>query len=126
MKLLSGVDIVNNNRIKRLLERSPNAILDIFSENEIEYCSKKKYKEQSYGARFAVKEAVIKATDSRLFEYHLYDIETINLPTGKPVVNIKSEKLITKIKSLLNKDMYTISVSISHEKEYSIAQVIIY
>lgn len=126
IKILSGIDIVNNNRIKRLISRSPNALEDIFSKKEIEYCSKKKYSEQNYGARFAVKEALIKATNSHLFDYELNDIETVNLESGMPVVNIISNKLNQKIRSLLNKDDYKINVSISHEKEYSIAQIIIY
>ena len=126
LKILSGVDIVNNSRIKRLIERSPQAVNDIFSKNEIQYCNKKKHFEQSYGARFAVKEAILKATDSHIFAYKLYEIETINLDSGKPVVNIISKKLLEKIKALLNKEDITINVSLSHEKDYSIAQVIIY
>lgn len=126
LKILSGIDIVNNSRIKRLIERLPNAVNDIFSDKEIEYCNKKKHFEQSFGARFAVKEAILKATDSHIFAYKLYEIETINLESGKPVVNIISNKLLDKIKVLLNKEDFTINVSMSHEKDFSIAQVIIY
>jgi holo-[acyl-carrier protein] synthase len=126
MKLLSGIDIVNNQRIKKLLERSPDAVFDIFSKKEIEYCNKKKHYEQSFGARFAVKEAVLKATDSGIFEFKLYEIETTNLESGKPVIHIHSAKLIKKIKEKLEKEEYDINVSLSHEKDYSIAHVIIY
>ena len=125
-KILSGIDIVNNSRIKRLVERSPKAVEDIFSCSEIDYCKKKKHFEQSFGARFAVKEAILKATDSHIFAFKLYEIETINLESGKPIVKIKSKKLIQKIKTLLGKEEYIINVSLSHEKEYSVAQVIIY
>ena len=124
--ILSGIDIVNNQRIKRLIERSPQALNDIFSKKEIEYCEKKRFCEQCFGARFAVKEAIIKATDSHIFDYKLYDIETINLNSGKPKLNIYSEKLNNKIKKLLNKNEFEINVSLSHEKDFSIAQVIIY
>ena len=61
-----------------------------------------------------------------LLRFKLSDIETINSKTGKPKINIYSSKLDLKIKKILNKDDYTINVSMSHEKEYSIAQVIIY
>lgn len=124
--ILSGIDIVKNERIKKLVERSPKALGDIFSKKEIDHCMKKKFYEQSLGARFAVKEAVLKATDSHIFEFKLSDIETINSKTGKPHINIYSDKLNLKIKNKLNKDNYTINVSMSHEKEYSIANVIIY
>lgn len=124
--LLSGIDLVNNTRIKNLIIRSPTAIKDIFSNKEIEYCNKKRFPEQSYGARFAVKEAIIKALNSSIFDYELNKIETVNLETGKPIINIYSDKLIKKIRKLLNKEDYMINVSITHEKEFSIAQVIIY
>ena len=124
--MLSGVDIVQNERIKRMLSRSPHAIKDIFSSKEIEYCSKKKYPEQSFGARFAAKEAIIKATDSSIFDYHLYEIETLNTESGKQELVINSQKLKDKIQQLLLKEDYKVNVSLSHEKEYSIAQVIIF
>ena len=124
--ILSGIDIVKNQRIRNLIEKSPKAVNDIFSQKEIDHCMKKKFYEQSLGARFAVKEAILKATDSHIFEFKLSDIETINLKSGKPHINIYSDKLDLKIKNKLNKDNYTINVSMSHEKEYSIAQVIIY
>lgn len=125
-KILSGIDIVKNQRIKKLIERSPKALEDIFSKKEIEHCMKKKFFEQSLGARFAVKEAILKATDSHIFEFKLSDIETINSTTGKPKINLYCDKLDLKIKKILNKDNYTINISMSHEKEYSVAQVIIY
>lgn len=126
MIILSGVDIVNNNRIKKLIERTPNAINDIFSLKEIEYCSNKRFSEQSFGVRFAAKEAIIKATDSHILEYELHEIETLNTESGKPVMNIINNRLINKIKTLLKKEHFTINISLSHEKEYSIAQIIIY
>ena len=62
---------------------------------------KKKFYEQSLGARFAVKEAILKATDSHIFEFKLSDIETINSKTGKPSINIFCNKLDLKIKNAL-------------------------
>jgi len=124
--ILSGIDLVKNSRIKRLIERSPNAVFDIFSQKEIDYCSKKKFPEQSYAARFAVKEAVLKATNSGIFDFVLSKIETVNLESGKPIINILSKKLHNKIVNLLNKKKYNITVSISHEKEFSVSNVIIY
>ena len=53
-------------------------------------------------------------------------IETINTENRKPVLKINIERLNDRIKELLNKDEYKINISLSHEKEYSIAQVIIY
>jgi len=124
--ILSGIDIVSNDRINLLINRSPETVKEVFSPIEIEYCNKKKYPEQSYGARFAVKEALMKATNSDILEYELNKIEIINKENRKPFLNIKIDKLNNKIKELLEKDNFTINISLSHEKDYSVAQVIIF
>lgn len=126
MIILSGIDIVNNKRIKKLIERSPETIKEMFSQIEIDYCNKKKYPEQSFGVRFAVKEALIKATNSDILEFELNQIETINTENRKPILKINNEKLNNRIRKLLDKDDFKINISLSHEKEYSIAQIIIY
>jgi phosphopantetheine--protein transferase-like protein len=126
LNILTGIDIVKNSRIKRMLERNPDAVKDIFSPLEIEYCEKKRFYEQSYGARFAVKEAIIKALDLGILSAELPKIEMVNSGSGKPIINIHSDKIKQKIYSMLGKDRYTIKVSVAHEKEYSVASVIIY
>lgn len=124
--ILSGIDIVNNHRIKKLITRSPHTINEIFSKKEIEYCQKRKFPEQSFGARFAVKEALLKASDSDILEYDLSKIEIINTDSRKPILIIHIDRLNEKIKKLLNKEIFKINISLSHERDFSIAQVIIY
>ncbi len=124
--ILSGIDIVNNHRIKKLITRSPHTINEIFSKREIEYCQKRKFPEQSFGARFAVKEALLKASDSDILEYDLSKIEIINTDSRKPILIIHIDRLNEKIKKLLNKEIFKINISLSHERDFSIAQVIIY
>lgn len=126
LNILTGIDIVNNSRIKKLLERNPDAVKDIFSPLEIEYCSKRRFCEQSYGARFAVKEAIIKALDLGILSVELPKIEMVNTESGKPIINIYSDKVKQNIYAALGKERYTIKVSVTHEKEYSVASVIIY
>lgn len=126
MKILSGIDIVSNLRMKKLIERSPDALKDIFSPLEIRYCKGKHAAYQSFSARFAVKEALIKAIDGDLLAYDLWKIETVNTETGKPELHIHCERIKEKIRDLLGTDLYSVQVTISHEKEYSVAQVLIY
>lgn len=126
MKILSGIDLVNNLRIKKLIDKKSPVIYEIFSEKEIEYCMKKKNYENSFGIRFAVKEAIIKATDSDILEYELNKIETINTESGKPEVKINIDRLNNKIRSLLGKKDFTINITVSHEDNYSVASVLIY
>jgi holo-[acyl-carrier protein] synthase len=126
LKILSGIDIVRNDRIKRLMERSPKVIEEMFSAAEIEYCSKKRFPEQSFGARFAVKEALMKATNSDILEFELCQIEVLNSRSGEPSVKINNIRLKNKIIKMLKKKKFIINVSLSHEKDFSIAHIIIY
>lgn len=126
MVILSGIDIVENERIKKLIEKVPSSINDIFSKIELEYCQAKVYPYQSFAARFAAKEALLKATDSHILRYNLSKIEVSNKNSGKPILTLQSEELTKKIQSLLGKQDFSINISLSHEKEYSIAEVIIY
>lgn len=126
MKILTGIDLVNNLKIKKLIDKKSPVINEIFSEIEIKYCMKKKEYQNSFGIRFAVKEAIIKATNSDILEYELNKIETINTESGKPEVKINIERLNNKIKKLLGKNKFTISITVSHEDNYSIASVLIY
>ena len=93
---------------------------DIKNKNEINYCeSKGKIKYQHYAARFAVKEAVFKAFSQCLddkYEMCWKDIETTNDENGRPKVEILSLKS-NKIENM--------DVSISHCKEYAVANVTI-
>ena len=106
-----GVDIVEISRIKNFVE---NNILDrVFSLEEIKYCTSKKLaknKYQSFAARFAAKEAVIKALDDKTI--NLRDILVENLPSGKPIVKIK------------NRDL-KIEISLSHCDKYAVAMVMV-
>ena len=124
--ILTGIDIVENKRIKRMMRRSPHTIDEIFSAKEIAYCNSKKYPEQSLSARFAAKEAVIKAVDSEILAHKLSDIETINLSSGKPEMKIHCSRINEKIRQLLQKDQFNINLSLSHETNYSVAHVLIY
>ena len=60
-KLLVGVDLVEVARVRRALERTPALKRRLFTEDEIAYCERRGRPEQSYAARFAAREAVLKA-----------------------------------------------------------------
>lgn len=108
-----GVDIVSNERIKLLHERFGDRFLHkIFSEREIEYCMNHHNPYPHLSARFAVKEALIKAL-KKPKGLRLKDIEVINSPDGSPSIFIKNKK---------NQDVL---VTISHEKRYSVGFVIV-
>lgn len=114
-----GVDLIEIERIGKLLERYGDKFLKrIFTDIEIDYCSKKKDK-GSFAARFATKEAVFKATGLGLGKGMTWkDVEVVNDPRGKPEV-----KLYGKTAELLAQKK--VHLTISHSKDASIAMVVV-
>ncbi|MFC1485119.1 holo-ACP synthase [bacterium] len=108
-----GVDIVEIERIKNLIETKENFLQRLFSPEEIKYCNQKKLKEQNFAARFAAKEAVIKALNDKSIPLNSISIQ--NEKSGKPVV-----KLSGKWKKFEEK----ISISLSHSDKYAVAFII--
>ncbi|MEW6607101.1 MAG: holo-ACP synthase [bacterium] len=118
-----GIDIIEIKRIKQTKERFGNIFLTkVFTESEIRYCqTHPKTEDQHFAGRFAAKEAVLKAFGLRWPFISLKDIEIIpDVITGAPEVilygNILGKANRLKISSIL--------LSISHTKEYAIAQAI--
>ncbi|MBE5805543.1 MAG: holo-[acyl-carrier-protein] synthase [Clostridiales bacterium] len=123
----TGIDIIEVKRIKESIELYGEKFLErIYTKNEIEYCEKKNVKKyESYAARFAAKEATLKAISEMInnkFDISWTEIEIINSENGKPRVEL-SESLIEKlnIKSEIN-----IEISLSHIEETAIASVVLY
>ena len=122
MKVLTGTDIIEINRIKESIDSLGESFKNkIYTEKEIEYCeSKRNAKYQHYAGRFAAKEAIFKAISELLndkFEISWQDAEVLNDINGKPKINFNNKNLDEKIDS--------IDISISHCKEYAIASVVI-
>lgn len=117
-----GIDLVKNERIKELIIKYKEHFLNkVYTESEIEYCQKKAEPAVSFAARFAAKEALLKALGTGLRNSSWQDIKVENDNLGKPVLKLtgstksKSEKIGVK----------SIFLSISHEKDYSVAQVVL-
>ena len=120
----NGVDIVNNMRIKRSI-KNKNFITRVFTKNEINKSKKLVNKTNYFAKRFAAKEAFVKALGEGFRNnINFNDIEIINNKKGKPIINI-SNKVKKFLKNKFNLKKYTIFLSLSDEKQYSIAYVII-
>ena len=119
-----GVDIVDNNRIKSLIKKK-NFINRTFSKKEIYISKKYVNKTNFFSKRFAAKESLAKALGTGFRNnFNLKDIEIANNKLGKPyyLMNQKIKKLL-KVKN--NSGSYKLFLSISDEKDYSIAFTII-
>ena len=125
MGILCGVDIVEINRIRKIIDSDTGDAFrqKVFTTAEIEYCeSRKVSRYQSYAARFAAKEAVSKALGTGIGSgISLKDIEVLNHESGRPYVVLKgqAQKILEKLNGK------NISVSLSHSDSDSIAFAVI-
>ncbi|MFB3844907.1 MAG: holo-ACP synthase [Candidatus Cloacimonadaceae bacterium] len=117
-----GIDIIDINRIRRVLANNPSFREKVFSAAEIAYCEAKANPSLSYAVRFAAKEAFMKALGSGWNQdVRWVEIETLNLESGAPELRISG---ITA-ETLARKQISRIHVSLSHEKDYAVANVIL-
>lgn len=115
MKIACGTDIIEISRIKESISKhNEHFINKIFTKKEVEYCEKYVKKFEHYAGRFAAKESIIKAMSDK-YTLDFIDIEIINKENGKPFVNI--------LKNI--NDIEQIDISISHCREYAIANAIV-
>tara|TARA_B110000285_G_C14806663_1_gene460001 strand:- start:260 stop:652 length:393 start_codon:yes stop_codon:yes gene_type:complete len=120
----TGVDIIENIRIKKFL-KNKDFINRIFTSNEILLSKKAKDKSAYYAKRFASKEAFAKAIGTGFRnDLNFKDISITNNKAGKPsfVINEKLKKIIRK---KFKTASFNFFLSISDEKKYSIAFVIL-
>ena len=120
----NGVDIIKNSRIKKLI-KNPKFVSRIFSKNEINDSKKIKNKTNFFAKRFAAKEAFVKSIGLGLRKgINFNDIYVKNNKLGKPTMYFNNN-----VKKILNKKFksgrFNVYVSLSDEKQYSIAYVII-
>ena len=125
MKILGiGVDIVENSRISKSL-KNKLFIKRIFSNSEIIIAKKIKNKISYYSKRFAAKEAFTKSIGIGFRNsLNFKDISVVNDKLGKPsfVINEKIKKIVKKQFKISSFNFF---LSISDEKKYSIAYVIL-
>jgi len=125
MKILGiGVDIVENSRITKSL-KNKLFIKRIFSNSEILIAKKLKDKKNYYSKRFAAKEAFAKSIGIGFRNnLNFKDISIVNDNMGKPLFVI-SDKIKKIIKKEFKVSSFNFFLSISDEKKYSIAYVIL-
>lgn len=109
-----GIDIIEMERIEHTYKRQPKFVERILTEQEMDYFSslQERRRIEFLAGRFAVKEAYAKATGTGIGERLSWqDIEIVPDSMGKPTLCSDSENIA--------------HVSISHSKEYVVAQVIL-
>ncbi len=120
----NGVDIIKNSRIKKLI-KNPKFVTRIFSKKEINASKKIKNKANFFAKRFAAKEAFVKSIGIGFRKgINFNDIYVKKNKQGKPTISFNNNvKKILKEKFKSKK--FSVYVSLSDEKNYSIAYVIL-
>lgn len=116
--LASGVDIIEISRVRRVLERYGQRFLDrVFTPREIAYCAGRA---ANLAARFAAKEATMKALGTGVRGVGWKDIEVVRQESGAPTVELhgrgkgRAQRL----------GVVHIALSLSHSREYAVAFVV--
>lgn len=120
MKIIGiGTDIISVARVARLLsERGQTAQNKLFTDSEVEYCSRFVKSDERYAGRYAAKEAVAKALGTGFTGgVSFRDIEVISQPDGSPQILLHGKTA----EIAQQKGVKSLSISISHESDYSVA-----
>lgn len=124
MKIVGiGLDLVKIDRIRSLTERWQERFLQrLYTDAERQYCFKRAFPYASLAGRFAAKEAVLKALGTGWSGgIRWVDIQVLNDPAGRPVATANG-----RVRALLQEAGVTgIHVSLSHDADYAIAEVIL-
>ena len=117
-----GTDLIEVERVSDKMQNSPGFKELVFTPAEISYCEMKTYKYEHYAARFAAKEAFLKAIGTGWRSGTAFnEIEVYNDEQGKPELRFYgiTEKTVEKMK------IGNIFVSLSHLKSVACAMVIL-
>lgn len=120
-----GIDIVHISRFREVLMKHPAFAQDIFTEKEINYCMSRRHPHVHFAARFAAKEAGLKAIGIGMpgtgIDHAFREIEVIREQSGRPGLSFSGwvAKLSTK------KGFRQCTVSISHSGDYAVASVML-
>ncbi len=116
------MDIVSVARLRRSLTRSSAFADEVFTDGERRYCDARPSSAQHYAARFAAKEAFLKAVGTGLFAgVSLQDVEVDRDDAGPPRLRLGPSAAA----ALARVGATTVHLSLSHERDYAVAMVVI-
>jgi holo-[acyl-carrier protein] synthase len=121
VRLRVGIDAVAVKRIERLTADHPASVEDIFTCEELAYCRSKRRCSEHLAARFAAKEAVLKAFGTGISQRMRWtDVEVLNDAVGRPHV-----KLGGAVASFAERHgLADLDVSLTHTEGLAIAHAV--
>jgi holo-[acyl-carrier protein] synthase len=118
--VLIGVDIIEIDRVKKAVERTPRFLKRVFTTQEAEYCLQKADPYPSLAVRFAAKEALRKLHPALVKGVRFCDLEVARDEDGRPRVVLHGEAW----RRCQVEGIEKIAISLSHSREQAIATVI--
>ncbi len=118
--MLIGIDIIEIDRVKKAVERTPRFLERVFTSRELSYCMDKANPYPSLAVRFAAKEALRKLHPALAGGVRFHDLEVLKGKDGRPQVHLHGE---AKYRSQLE-GIGKISISLAHSREQAIATAI--
>lgn len=115
-----GIDIIEIKRIEHAINRNDKFLQRIFHTEEIHYFSTINYRVNTIAGNFAAKEAIMKALGTGLRNFKWTDIQIHRDSLGKPFVILHNHAQ----KIAKEKGVKEILITISHSKEYAVAQAL--
>jgi len=117
-----GTDLIEVSRVEKQLDKDQGFKERVYTPVEIEYCDPKRHHPQHYAARFAAKEAFMKALGTGWQEgVSFHEIEVITSPNGKPELKLYGKT--AEIAAARN--ITSMFVSLSHLTSFAMAIVIL-
>jgi holo-[acyl-carrier protein] synthase len=116
-----GVDVVDVDRMKFALERTPRIRQRLFTQDEIAYCEKFRFAERHYAGRWAAKEAVTKALGCGLIQWN--GVEVMRRPRQAPTVRIFGK--IEKFADMVGVRQEDLFISITHSELSAVAVCVV-
>ena len=118
--MLIGVDIIEIERVKKAVKRTPRFLGRVFTSRELSYCMNKANPYPSLAARFAAKEALRKLHPAFITGVRFHDLEVLPGEDGRPQVYLHGEaEHRCRIEGIGE-----ISISLSHSRVQAIATAI--
>ncbi len=115
------MDVVDVERMKFALERTPRIRQRLFTEDEISYCEKFRFAERHYAGRWAAKEAVTKALGCGLIQWN--GVEVVRLPRRAPTVRLSGK--IEKFANMVGVSEEELQISITHSELSAVAVCVV-
>ena len=112
MELVSlGTDVVDLERFRLALQRTPGMVDRVFTEGERAYALRKRDPTERLAARFAVKEATMKALGVGLGAFKFHDVEVVKARSGETSLRLSGRAVDLAERRGINGWMVTITHS---------------